>query len=286
VKPDWGLGQKNVVRSLAIALGAVLDISRQQGVRIFLGALIGVTPMTAFSTMRTMSNLSLQGIGTITNPVMPEIMRFLREKDVERTNATVGFVWFLAVILLSPVLIAFQWLMPLIFHAWTRGKIEFNPVLFGVFSITLLIFSIARPPMAVLQGNNLLRVQLYMSIGVSAVAVGGIFLFTGRFGVVGAAACLMVAELMGTVIAVWFAWKWLEKSGIGFPWRLFRVSVLSIAVAAATIAAMSWLPRRTLAIIGVAMAINLLIAVAFVRRLPPLAVAKVRGLFRSHRSAA
>jgi O-antigen/teichoic acid export membrane protein len=286
VRPDWGLGQKNVVRSLAIALGAVLDISRQQGVRIFLGALIGVTPMTAFSTMRTMSNLSLQGIGTITNPVMPEIMRFLREKDVERTNATVGFVWFLAVIVLSPVLIAFQWLMPLIFHAWTRGKIEFNPVLFGLFSVTLLIFSIARPPMAVLQGNNLLRVQLYMSIGVSAVAVGGIFLFTGRFGVVGAAACLLVAELIGTIIAVWFAWKWLDKSGIGFPWRLFRVSVLSIAVAAATIAAMSWLPRRTtLAIIGAAMVINLLIGIAFVRRLPPLAVAKVRGLFKSRRSA-
>lgn len=284
VAPEWVLGYKNVGRSLAIALGAVLDISRQQGVRIFLGALIGVSQMTAFSTMRTMSNLSLQGIGTITNPIMPEIMRFLREKDAERTNATVGFVWFLAVILLSPVLIAFQWLMPFVFHAWTRGKIAFDPVLFGVFSITLLIFSIARPPMAVLQGNNLLRVQLYMSIGVSAVAVGGIFLFTARFGVVGAAACLLAAELLGTVLTVWFAWKWLERSAIGFPWALFRVAVASIVLATVTIAAMSWLPRRaTLTITAISEVLNAVLCIVFIRRLPPVAVAKIRGLIKYRR---
>jgi O-antigen/teichoic acid export membrane protein len=280
VKPDWGVGRKNVGRSLIIALGAVLDISRQQGVRIFLGALIGVTQMTAFSTMRTMSNLSLQGIGTITNPIMPEIMKFLREKDSVRTNATIGFVWFLAVILLAPVLIAFQWLMPFIFHAWTRGKIAFNPVLFGLFSITLLIFSIARPPMAVLQGNNLLKIQLYMSIGVSVVAVGGIMLFTARFGVVGAATCLMLAELLGTVLAVWFAWKWLEKAGIGFPWQLFRVSVASIGVASGTIAVMCAFPGWMVPIILASLGVNLLICIIFVHRLPPLALLKVRGLIK------
>src|SRR5258708_4128113 len=154
VRPDWRLGGRHVGRSLAMALSAELDISRQQGVRIFLGAIIGVAEMTAFSTMRTMSNLSLQGIGTITSPIMPEIMKFLRERDSERTNATVGFVWFFAVILLSPLMIAFQWIMPFVFHAWTRGKIAFNPVLFGLFSIALLVFSLARPPLSVLRSRS------------------------------------------------------------------------------------------------------------------------------------
>ncbi len=279
-KPDWSFGGKNVGRSLAIALGAVLDISRQQGVRIFLGAIIGVTQMTAFSTMRTMSNLSLQGIGTITNPIMPEIMRFLRDKDAARTGATIGFVWLLAVILLAPLLIAFQWLMPIVFHAWTRGKIAFDPALFGIFSVTLLIFSIARPPMAVLQGNNLLKVQLYLSIGVSAVAVGGILLFTARFGVVGAAGCLLAAELLGTILAVWFAWKWLKSSGIDFPWRLLQIAVLSITVAAAAIALMALLPPHALSVLAAAELVNVAICLLFVRCLPPLALAKVGGLVR------
>ena len=279
MRPDWGLGAKNVVRSLAIALGAVLDISRQQGVRIFLGAIIGVTEMTAFSTMRTMSNLSLQGIGTITNPIMPEIMKFLREKDAERTNATVGFVWFFAVVLLSPLMIAFQWIMPVVFHAWTRGKIAFNPVLFGLFSVALLLFSLARPPVAVLQGNNLLKIQLLMSIAVSVVAVGGILLLTAAFGVVGAASSLLLAEFLGTVIAVWYARKWLENSGIGFPWPLFNVAVVSIAVATATIALMVLLPRATFAVFLASMIVNIFVCIAFARRLPPLALQKMRTTF-------
>jgi O-antigen/teichoic acid export membrane protein len=257
----------------------VLDISRQQGVRIFLGAIIGVTEMTAFSTMRTMSNLSLQGIGTITNPIMPEIMKFLRERDTERTNATVGFVWFFAVILLSPLMIAFQWIMPFVFHAWTRGKIAFNPVLFGLFSIALLLFSLARPPVAVLQGNNLLRVQLLMSIAVSVVAVGGILIFTAPFGVVGAAASLLLAELLGTVIAVWYARQWLERSGIGFPWAMFSVAVASIVLASVTIALMAYLPRATLPIFAVSIVVNAVLGIAFARRLPPLALQKMRGIF-------
>jgi O-antigen/teichoic acid export membrane protein len=280
VRPDWKMGYQNVSRSLLVALGTVLDISRQQGVRIFLGALVGVEQMTAFSTMRTMSNLSLQGIGTITNPIMPEIMRFLRDKDTERTNATVGFVWFLAVILLSPVLIGFQWLMPIVYHTWTRGKIAFDPALFGIFSINLLVFSIARPPMAVLQGNNLLKVQLGMSIAGSLVAVGGILAFTAKFGVIGAAFCLLAAELLGTILAVWYAWKWLDRTGIGFPWRLFRVSVVSIMIAAITIAAMSVLPALMPAIIGLSMLINLVIAVVFFRRLPPLVLGKVGAILK------
>ncbi len=279
VRPDWGLGIRNVWRSLAIALSAVLDISRQQGVRIFLGAIVGLAQMTAFSTMRTMSNLSLQGIGTITNPIMPEIMKFLRARDSERTSATMGFVWFFAVILLSPLMIAFQWIMPIVFHVWTRGKIAFNPVLFGLFSIALLLFSLARPPFAVLQGNNLVKIQLLMSVALSVVAVGGILLFTAPFGVEGAAASLLMAELLGTAIAVWYAKQWLERSGIGFPWALFNVAVASIVLASVTIALMVYLPQATLPIFVVSIVVNTVLGIAFVRRLPPLALQKIHGIF-------
>jgi O-antigen/teichoic acid export membrane protein len=257
----------------------VLDISRQQGVRIFLGAIVGLAQMTAFSTMRTMSNLSLQGIGTITNPIMPEIMKFLRARDSERTSATMGFVWFFAVILLSPLMIAFQWIMPIVFHVWTRGKIAFNPVLFGLFSIALLLFSLARPPFAVLQGNNLVKIQLLMSTAVSVVAVGGILLFTAPFGVEGAAASLLMAELLGTAIAVWYAKQWLERSGIGFPWALFNVAVASIVLASLTIALMVYLPQATLPIFVVSIVVNTVLGIAFVRRLPPLALQKMHGIF-------
>jgi O-antigen/teichoic acid export membrane protein len=282
--PDRGRGFRNFIHSLAIALSTVLDIFRQQGVRVLLSSTIGMAGMTAFATTRTMSNLSLQGIGTITAPVMPEIMRFLRERDGERTNAIIGFVWALAVVALAPVLIVFQWLMPVIFHYWTRGKIGFDPALFGLFSISLLIFALARPLIAILQGNNLLKVQLYISIGNSVIAVAGILLFTRGFGVAGAATALLVAELVATALSGFFAKRWLDRNGIRFPWALLYVALTSIGVAAIAIALLVVYPREVPRIVLVSMIVNGGLAVAYFRRLPPLAIAKMRGIVRRGRS--
>jgi O-antigen/teichoic acid export membrane protein len=283
VRPDGWAGLRNFIHSLAIALTTVLDIFRQQGVRVLLSSTIGVAGMTAFATTRTMSNLSLQGIGTITAPVMPEIMRFLRERDAERTNAIIGFVWLLAVVALAPVLTIFQWIMPVIFHYWTRGKIGFNPTLFGLFSISLLIFALARPLIAILQGNNLLKVQLYISIGNSIIAVAGILIFSGAFGVSGAATALLVAELVATMLSAYFAKRWLDRNDIRFPWELLYIALTSIAVAAVAILLMVAFQKEITLILGIALLIDCLIAVLYFRQLPPLAVAKVRGLLRRKR---
>jgi O-antigen/teichoic acid export membrane protein len=278
VKPEWRFGLQAVARSVALSCGNILDLSRQQGVRIFLGTLLGVTQMTEFSTTRTLSNLSMQGIGTVINPIMPELMRFLHGRDAQRTQAAIGFVWLLAVVLLSPLMVAFQWAIPAVYAEWTRGKLTYDPALFALFSAALLLFALARPPLGVLQGNNLLKVQLIISIIVSAVALGGILLVTPRFGTRGAAAALLVAELIGTVLAVGYCARWLNHTGIGFPWTLFLVSLLSMVVADVAIALMVWLPRWRLPILPAALALGGFIVVLFVKKSPPVAVTRVSRL--------
>jgi O-antigen/teichoic acid export membrane protein len=283
IRPDRRAGLRNFTHSLAIALTTVLDIFRQQGVRVLLNSTIGVAGMTAFATTRTMSNLSLQGIGTITAPVMPEIMRFLRERDAERTNAIIGFVWALAVVALAPVLIILQWIMPVVYHYWTRGKLGFNPMLFGLFSISLLIFALARPLIAILQGNNLLKVQLYISIGNSVIAVAGILIFSGFFGASGAATALLIAELAATILSAYFAKRWLDRNDIEFPWALLHVALASIAVAAVCILSMVAFQSQITIILAIALIANCFVAFVYYRKLPPLAVAKVQAMFRRRR---
>lgn len=278
VKPDWKLGFQVVTHSLAVSFGSLVDICRQQGVRIFLGALLGVTGMTEFSTTRTMSNLSMQGIGTVTNPIMPELMRFLRERDAQRTQAAIGFVWFLAVVLLAPVMVAFQWIMPAVYTAWTRGKLTYDPALFALFSATLLFFALARPPLAVLQGNNLLRVQLAISVSISVIALTGIFMLTTALGTHGAALSLLVAELAGTALAVWYASKWMDRNGIGFPWPLFLVALMSIAVGDFSMLLMVWLPGAKLYVLLLSALVSAIIAALFVRKLPAMAVQRMTKL--------
>jgi O-antigen/teichoic acid export membrane protein len=167
--------------------------------------------------------------------------------------------------------------MPYIFHAWTRGKIGFDPALFGLFSLTLLVYSVARPSAAVLQGNNLLRLQLGISVAVSVIAICGIFVLTPTFGIDGAAAALLLAEAVGTMLTVQFGWRWLRANGIAFPWRLFGVALSSIAVATAAISAIVWWVRAMPIIISLSLIVNLIVCVVFFRELPPIAVAKIRG---------
>jgi O-antigen/teichoic acid export membrane protein len=283
IRADRGTGLRNFTHSLAIGLTTVLDIFRQQGVRVLLSSTIGVGGMTEFATTRTLSNLSLQGIGTITAPVMPEIMRFLRERDGERTNAIIGFVWALAVVALAPVLVIFQWIMPVVYHFWTRGKLGFNPMLFGLFSISLLIFALARPLIAILQGNNLLKVQLYISIGNSVIAVAGVLIFSGLFGVSGAATALLIAELGATILSAYFAKRWLDRNDIEFPWALLRVALASIALAAVCILSMVAFQAQITVILAIALIANCFVAFVYYRRLPPLAVAKVHAMIRRRR---
>jgi O-antigen/teichoic acid export membrane protein len=275
VKPDWKLGFRVVTHSFAVSFSAVVDIGRQQGVRIFLGALLGVTEMAEFSTTRTLGNISMQGIGTVTNPIMPELMRFLRDRDAARTKAAIGFVWFFAVVLLAPLLVALQWITPRIYVVWTRGKITYDPALFALFSATLLLFALARPPLAVLQGNNLLKVQLGISVSVSVIALAGILLFTRSFGTHGAAVSLLLAELVGTTLSVAYGVRWLHRNEIGFPWRLFLITLLAMLVADVAIYFMVWLPAAQLYILMLSLAAGGLIAGLFIRALPAAALARV-----------
>jgi len=158
--------------------------------------------------------------------------------------------------------------------------------LFGLFSISLLIFALARPLIAILQGNNLLKVQLFISISNSLIAVVGIVLLTKPLGVSGAATGLLVAELVATLLSAWFAKRWLDRNDIRYPFALFYIAVVSILIAAVSILCMVVWPQYTLPIVGLSMALNCVIAVAYFRTLPALAVQKMQSLFRRRRHAA
>jgi len=113
--------------------------------------------------------------------------------------------------------------------------------------------------------------------------VAGILIFTRGFGVAGAAAALMVAELVATTLSGIFAKRWLDRNGIEFPWSLLYVALTSIVVAAIVIFLLVAFPHWVIPIVALSLIVNACIAVVYFRRLPPLAIAKVRGIFRRRR---
>src|SRR5688572_18803492 len=73
-KPSMKTGFRYLMRSTAISANTILDIIRQQGIRLFLVPITGVASLATFSTTRTVSNFAMQGLNTIMNPLMPELM--------------------------------------------------------------------------------------------------------------------------------------------------------------------------------------------------------------------
>lgn len=278
-KPNLAEGAVRGLRSLWLTAKYLAEMARQQGSRILLAPLAGAAEMAAFSTMRTGANFALQGLNTVASPVMPELMRFLTMRDQQRMESAFAVVWLVLCAGLAPAVLVVQYLAPGLFPIWTRNKIAFDPWLFSTLSLSVLVLALAQPAAAILQGNNILKTQLAISILAALVAVGGMVLGVPTFGVRGAAFALLVAELVSLSANIWRASQALNESGLRWPWRPFRAVAASVLAAAAGLAALVYFPpANSLVILVLALALQALIVLIYWRRLPPMARIRAAGM--------
>lgn len=276
--PDWALGLRNLGLSLGVTVQTLLGMARQQGTRLVLSPLAGAGEMAAFATMRTGANIALQGLGTVTNPLLPELMRFLNQRDQDRIEAAFGTVWLIVAAGMAPAVVVVQAFAPYLFPLWTHGKIAFDPVLFGMLSLGVLIFALAQPAMALVQGHNLLRPQMVVSALAGATAVGGMCLLVPILGIRGAALALMLAELVALAGYAWVAALWLAENGLRWPFgHLAQVSA-SVVVSGAGMFALAFWPGAAWEVVSVTLLLLGGCLVLYWRSFPEVAKSRVVGL--------
>ena len=232
-KFEMARGFSRFTASLALGAQSGLEILRQQGVRFILLPLSGMAQMIAFSTMRTGANLALQGVGTITAPLMPELMAFLGSRDQPRTESAFSVIWLMLCVVLVPAVLVVQYLAPALFPLWTQGKIEFDPVLFALLSLAVLVYALAQPAIAVVNGNNLIREQFLISAIATVFTVGAIYLLVPLMGVRGAAVALLAGETGTLFFYVHVAKKWLAGVAMQWPASAYANASMSLVVACA-----------------------------------------------------
>jgi O-antigen/teichoic acid export membrane protein len=242
-RPSFKLAYKNFLRSTAVVGKLILENARQQGVRLVLAPLSGVAALAAFSTMRTASNVALQGLNTITNPLMPDLMRFLHSRDQVRSEAAFGTVWVVVVALMAPAVVILQVFISPLFNLWTQGRIVFEPALFSILSLTVLIYAVTQPAMAVVMGNNLTRQQLLLSGLAAIVVIGGILVLVPSMGIQAAGVALLIAEIVSSIGYTIFAKKWLAKNSLTWPMKSFAIAITSVLIAAISMACMIVFPE-------------------------------------------
>ena len=211
------LGLTSYKASLGLSLQYFLDNFKQQGGRLLITPFAGAVGLAVFTTTRTVANVALQGITTITYPILPELMRYVRQRDQVRLRAAFDTVWLVVVLLLAPGVVLLQALIPLLFPLWTKGQIQFIPLLFALLSMSVLVYAYAQPAMSILMGNNVLRRQMLISVLSSLFVVLGTVILLPVWGLTGAGMALLMAEIAGAVAFVYGARKWLSEHDLQWP---------------------------------------------------------------------
>ncbi|MBC3788545.1 lipopolysaccharide biosynthesis protein [Spirosoma utsteinense] len=274
--PSWQIGIKNFGRSLAVFGKIILESLRQQGVRLVLAPLTGVVGLVAFTTMRTGANVALQGLNSITNPLMPDLMRFLHQRDQARSESAFGTVWIIIVAIMAPAVVVLQAFVEPFYIAWTRGKVPFDPWLFATLSLSVLVYAVVQPATTVVIGNNLLKPQLFISLVGATTVVVCIYILVPHIGILGGGVSLLTAEIFTTVGYVIVAKRWLQQNGLVWPMRSFLIVVTSVIVSGAIMAVMILLPNLRWIVLAVSMLLFIWNAWHYWKLLPLLATQQAR----------
>jgi O-antigen/teichoic acid export membrane protein len=278
VKPSFVLGYSNFLKSIPILGKSLFENVRQQGVRLVLAPLAGPIALAAFSTMRTGANVALQGLNTILNPLLPDLMRFLHDRDQARSEAAFATVWIVVVAFMAPGVVILQTFVEPFYIFWTQGKITFDPLLFAVLSLGVLVYAVVQPAMAVVIGNNLTKTQLAVAAIAAIIAFGVLILLVPIIGILGAAIALLLAEVVAAIGYKIYAERWLSQNELFWPKRAFRLAVVSVMIAACSLACMIWMPEYKWLVLGISMLLFMLNLWRYWQVLPRVAIESAKNI--------
>jgi O-antigen/teichoic acid export membrane protein len=193
--------------------------------------------------MRTGANVALQGLNTIVNPLLPDLMRFLHAREQSRTESAIATICILVIAVMAPSVVVLQAFIEPLYLIWTQNKVSFNPVLFAFLSFGILVYAVMQPATAVVMGNNLTKAQLALT-AVAAIIVFAVLVSTVPIlGIVGAGIALLLAEICAAVGYKKYAKEWLKQNGLRWPSRAFHSALTALVIAAISLAGLILAPQ-------------------------------------------
>lgn len=277
-KIDWRMGIRNAVQCVPLAARTFVDSFRQQGFRIILGGYAGSEAVTELSTTRTFTNVLQQGLSTITAPLMPELMRYVVNRDQERMEGAFAVVWLAIFVLLVPGALVLSLLAEPIFLVWTRGTVAFDARLFSVLLAAVLTYAAAQPAAAILQGQN--RVAWIFSISILAGVCLGAFsiVVVPDHGLLGAGIALLGAEMCAGALTVAGATWSLRRSGLAFPRRSCTLVISNVgAVFGLVVFALTVFEAQPF-FMALPFAVNVVFASLYWATIPEMVRSRIRGV--------
>ena len=101
---DLRKGFNNFVKSTWISFSYIMDSIGTNGLRIIISLLANPASLVIFTTIRTITNMIMHGMGTIRDSFLIEIMSHISKNDTKKMNISFEFYYIFIAIIVFPFL--------------------------------------------------------------------------------------------------------------------------------------------------------------------------------------
>ena len=115
---------------------------------------VGAIQLVAYVTMKTANNILKQLFNSFTNSLLIEFSAYINEKNKKKFIKTYTFIIAILSIVIIPIAFFFKYNFRFIFDL-TRGKIQFDNILFASMTIVFLIMIFYQPAYLIIKSRNL-----------------------------------------------------------------------------------------------------------------------------------
>ena len=118
---------------------------------------------------------------------------------------------------------------------WTRGKIQFDNILFASMTIAFLIMIFYQPAYLIIKSRNLFFEEMKISIISSIIFIVLFIILIQKYSIRGVGYTLIATETTACIYFFLYANKWLEKKFIKFDKKIIFFSLLDLIISSVLI---------------------------------------------------
>ena len=197
---NYKVGVRNIIYSLPVTAGWMMTQGGISAIVLLISSCLGPAAVPIFTTLRTISNLWTTLINSLTQPMIPELVRFHAKGECKKLITVNKVYWALISSIINLSVILIYPFLGIVFAFWTWHHLSFNKSLLSLMLASIIVMSMGALMNAFLAGIN-----QFSYIVVSSALRGLLVLFLGwlllpKYGMIGLGFAILIAEFLVLII--------------------------------------------------------------------------------------
>jgi len=220
----------NFVKSILVFINKILITLTDNGFRIIISNMTSIGLLAIFTVTRTIVNAFMQSINSLSEPIMPHLMRTIAEKEYVKLNNYLNLYFIFISILFFPLLLIINLFIKDIFNYWTLQKILFDDLLYFFLIGGVLIYSLGLPFKLLITGNNLNKEKIIINIISILIMFILLIFFFNKLSLISFGLGIFVFELTTFFLNFLLVKNFFKKKLININFKIFYISLIILII--------------------------------------------------------